>query len=112
MISLDNIHPFTQFQDNAKIFADKIRDTKQPIVLTVNGEAALVVHEASAFQALLDQMRSLEDEVQSLKRQSLRDDIQVGLEQADRGEFSSLSIDDIKAQGRRLLENSPHQPHE
>lgn len=103
MISLDNIHSFTQFQRNAKAFADRVRDSKTPIVLTVNGEAALVVHEAHAFQELLDRVSALEEELKALKLASLRDDIQVGIDQADQGEFSSLSIDDLKAEGRRRL---------
>lgn len=102
MISLDNIHSFTQFQRHAKTFADQVRDTKQPIILTVNGEAALVVHDASAFQSLLDRMSELEQELNILRKQSLRDELQVGIDQADRGEFSERSIDDLKAEGRRI----------
>jgi len=71
MISLDNIHSFTQFQRNAKAFADQVRGTKKPIVLTVNGEAALVVHEARAFQALLDRMSQLENELNALKLETM-----------------------------------------
>lgn len=103
MISLDNIHSFTQFQRNARAFADRVRDSQVPIVLTVNGEAALVVHEAHAFQKLLDRVRELEEELETLKLEALRRDIQVGIEQANRGEFSNLSIDDLKAECRRRL---------
>jgi PHD/YefM family antitoxin component YafN of YafNO toxin-antitoxin module len=103
MISLDNIHSFTQFQRNAKAFADQVRGTKKPLILTVNGEAALVVHEAGAFQELLDRVTTLENELNALKLETLRQDIQVGIDQADRGEFSTRSIDDIKAEGRRRL---------
>lgn len=75
MISLDNIHSFTQFQRNAKAFADQVRGTKKPIVLTVNGEAALVVHEARAFQAILDRMSELESEITALKRAAQHPDV-------------------------------------
>ena len=103
MISLDNIHSFTQFQRQAKAFADKVRASQTPMVLTVNGEAALVLHEAHAFQKLLDRVSELENELEALKLQTLRHDIQIGLDQADIGEFSDASIEDIKAEGRRRL---------
>jgi PHD/YefM family antitoxin component YafN of YafNO toxin-antitoxin module len=80
MISLDNIHSFTQFQRNAKAFADQVRGTKKPIVLTVNGEAALVVHEARAFQAILDRMSELESEVTALKRAAQPSDVSENFE--------------------------------
>jgi prevent-host-death family protein len=103
MISLDNIHSFTQFQRNAKTFADQVRDTKKPIVLTVNGEAALVVAEAKTFQTLLDRLSELESELKTLKLEAVRQELQVGVEQAHQGEFSTRTIDDIKAEGRRIL---------
>ncbi|NES24534.1 MAG: type II toxin-antitoxin system Phd/YefM family antitoxin [Symploca sp. SIO3E6] len=103
MISLDNIHSFTQFQRNAKAFADQVRDSKTPIVLTVNGEAALVVHDAHAFQELLEQLRRLEKELDTLKLEALRSDLQIGIEQANQGEFSHQSIDQLKAEGRYRL---------
>lgn len=104
MISLNNIHSFTQFQRNAKTLADQVRETQSPLVLTVNGEASLVIHDAKAFQEMLDHVRKLEEELEAIKLEALRRDVQVGIEQADRGEFSDLSIKDIKAAGRRRLQ--------
>lgn len=100
---LDNIHSFTQFQRQAKAFADKVRESQTPMVLTVNGEAALVLHDAHAFQGLLDRLSEMERELEVLKLEMLRRDLEVGIEQADRGEFSDASIEDIKAAGRQRL---------
>ena len=100
---LDNIHSFTQFQRQAKAFADKVRESQTPMVLTVNGEAALVLHDAHAFQSLLDRLSEMERELEVLKLEMLRRDLEVGIEQADRGEFSDASIEDIKAAGRQRL---------
>lgn len=37
------------------------------------------------------------------KLERLRKDIQVGIDQCDRGEYSTWSADEIKAEGRRQL---------
>ena len=103
MMRLDNIHSFTQFQRQAKAFADQVRESQTPMVLTVNGEAALVLHDAHAFQGLLDRLSEMERELEVLKLEMLRRDLEVGIEQADRGEFSDASIEDIKAKGRQRL---------
>ena len=45
----------------------------------------------------------MERELEVLKLEMLRRDLEVGIEQADRGEFSDASIEDIKAAGRQRL---------
>jgi prevent-host-death family protein len=42
------------FQRNAKAYLERIRRSGRPIVLTVNGKAAAVVHDAAGYQKLLD----------------------------------------------------------
>ena len=54
MVSVQNIHSLTEFKRNANSYIDTIRSTKAPIVLTVNGEAAVVVQDAIEYQALVD----------------------------------------------------------
>lgn len=39
---------------------DRIRKTGNPMVLTVNGKAELIVQDAEAYQALLDRVETLE----------------------------------------------------
>ena len=56
MIKATSIDSLTNFQKNAKSFMDRLEETKLPVVLTVNGKARLVVPDAEAYQALLDEV--------------------------------------------------------
>ena len=60
MLSLSDIHPLSEFQRGAKAFLAKLKETKTPIVLTVNGKAAAVVQDAESYQQLLDRLELLE----------------------------------------------------
>lgn len=56
MIRTTGIDSLTNFQKNAKSFASRLEETKEPLVLTVNGEAKLVVQDADAYQSILDEL--------------------------------------------------------
>jgi PHD/YefM family antitoxin component YafN of YafNO toxin-antitoxin module len=60
MINLANIYSFTEFQRNAKAFVAQIKGSKDPLVLTVNGKAELIVQDAQAYQDLLDRLERAE----------------------------------------------------
>ncbi|WP_340626545.1 MULTISPECIES: type II toxin-antitoxin system Phd/YefM family antitoxin [Aphanizomenon] len=60
MLNLSNIHPLSEFQRGAKMFLDRLKETKSPIVLTVNGKAAAVVQDAESYQKLIDRLELLE----------------------------------------------------
>jgi len=60
MLSLSEIHPLSEFQRSAKAFLTRLKETKAPMVLTVNGKAAAVVQDAESYQQLLDQIELLE----------------------------------------------------
>lgn len=60
MVNLSDIHPLSEFQRGAKAFLAKLKETKTPIVLTVNGKAAAVVQDAESYQQLLDRLELLE----------------------------------------------------
>lgn len=77
-------------------------------MLTVNGEAELVVQSAKAYQELLDRIRQIEEELNRVKLEALRSAIAVGVQQIESGEYveyneESLAAlsEDIKARGRR-----------
>ena len=61
MISLTNIHSVTDFQRNPKALLGKLKESKRPIILTVNGKAELVVQDAESYQRLLDRVEAAED---------------------------------------------------
>ncbi|WP_370568005.1 type II toxin-antitoxin system Phd/YefM family antitoxin [Fortiea sp. LEGE XX443] len=55
MINLSkDIHSLTEFKRNTTEFLQQIKQTKHPLVLTVNGKAELVVQDAESYQELLD----------------------------------------------------------
>ena len=60
MLSLSDIHPLSEFQRGAKAFLVRLKETKAPMVLTVNGKAAAVVQDAESYQQLLDKVELLE----------------------------------------------------
>src|SRR5450756_1974987 len=75
-LDLANIHSLSDFQRNAKDHIRKLKESGEPAILTVNGEAEVVVQSAEAYQKLLDD-RELLESIRGVSR---------GLEQAKRGE--------------------------
>lgn len=49
-----DIQPMTTFRNHSAEMMQHLRDTKRPVVLTVNGKAAAVIQDAEAYQRLLD----------------------------------------------------------
>jgi len=66
MLDLANIRSLSDFQRNTKAHLQRLRKTGKPEVLTVNGQAELVVQSAGAYQKLLEQA-DLTKSVQILK---------------------------------------------
>jgi prevent-host-death family protein len=106
-IDLRNIHSLTDFKRNANAYVEQLQATQLPLVLTVNGKAAVVVQEAGAFQSLIDRIAAMETELQSFKLAQLRQDLGVGIEQLDRGQSTACTqdnlhqlFDEIRTQGR------------
>ena len=56
MIRTSSIESLTNFQKNAKQFTSQLEESKEPLVLTVNGKAKLVIQDADAYQSLLDEV--------------------------------------------------------
>ena len=66
-----DIQPMTTFRRNPGEFMRRLKKTKRPIVLTVNGKAEAVVQDAEAYQHLLD-IAAQSDAVEGI-RQGLGD---------------------------------------
>lgn len=58
--NLHNIYSLSEFQSGAKAFLEKLGETKEPIVLTVNDKASVVVQDAQSYQELLERVELLE----------------------------------------------------
>ena len=60
MVNLTDIHSLTDFQRNAKAYLTRMKRSGRPVVLTVNGKAAAVVHDAVGYQKLLEAVERAE----------------------------------------------------
>jgi PHD/YefM family antitoxin component YafN of YafNO toxin-antitoxin module len=48
------VDSLTSFKRNTTAFLEHLKENGQPVVLTINGEAKLVVQDASSYQQLLE----------------------------------------------------------
>lgn len=78
-----DIHPLTEFKRNTTEFLAQLKETGQPVVLTINGKAEIVVQDAKSYQRLLDLAGRLET-IQAVKE---------GLASMERGE--GRPMDDV-----------------
>jgi prevent-host-death family protein len=79
MISLDDIQSLTEFKRNTAKYLKKMKKSKGPVVLTVNGRAEIVVQDAMAYQEMLERVERAET-VAALRQ---------GIEEFERGEGRS-----------------------
>jgi PHD/YefM family antitoxin component YafN of YafNO toxin-antitoxin module len=61
-IDVKDIRPLTDFLRNTKSHTARLKKTKSPMVLTVNGSASLIVQDAETYQQLRDRINELEYE--------------------------------------------------
>ncbi|MGH9843814.1 MAG: type II toxin-antitoxin system Phd/YefM family antitoxin [Blastocatellia bacterium] len=73
-ISAD-IHSLTDFKRNTAEFMEQLEESGRPVVLTVNGQAKLVVQDAAAYQRLLELVNQIK----------VLEGIQAGLESMREG---------------------------
>ncbi len=76
----EDIHPLTDFKRNTPEFLRQLKQTGNPVVLTINGKAELVVQDAASYQRLFDLAERLET-IQAVKE---------GLASAERGEGTPI----------------------
>jgi PHD/YefM family antitoxin component YafN of YafNO toxin-antitoxin module len=55
-----DINSLSNFKRNTTGFIDRLKQTKSPLVLTINGVSELVVQSAEGYQQLLDRIEYLE----------------------------------------------------
>lgn len=61
-----DIHSLTDFKKKTPEFLKQLKDTGEPVVLTINGRAELVVQDAASYQKLMDIAKQA-DEMESLR---------------------------------------------
>jgi PHD/YefM family antitoxin component YafN of YafNO toxin-antitoxin module len=57
MIRPADIHSVTDFTRNVKSYIQQIKTSKNPMALTVNGDAQVVVQDAESFQSMMDELQ-------------------------------------------------------
>jgi prevent-host-death family protein len=87
-----DIDSLSNFKRNTSAFLRQLRETGQPVVLTINGKAELVVQDAKSYQKLLELVERLE-EVESLR---------ASIEEMRAGK--GVPIEEMFAEMRRILD--------
>lgn len=77
MLDARQIYPMTDFLRNHKSHVARLKETRKPEILTVNGKAEVVIQDADSYQEMMDR----------LERAELIAAVQEGLAAADRGEM-------------------------
>jgi prevent-host-death family protein len=90
MVNLtEDIHPLTDFKRNTSTLVKRMKKSKRPLVLTVNGKAEMVVQDAESYQRLLARVDEIET-IEALRR---------GLQDVEAGRVTSL--DDAVQKNRK-----------
>jgi prevent-host-death family protein len=55
-----DIHSLSDFKRKTPEFIERLEETGEPVVLTVNGRARLVVQDAASYQRMLELVRQAE----------------------------------------------------
>lgn len=90
MLDLNNIGSLSDFNRNSKAYIERLKQSGEPQVLTVNGKAELVVQDAESYQELLKKAE-FADTAAAIHR---------GMKSHSRGEGKSM---------RRALEDIAHE---
>ena len=83
-----DIQSLTDFKKNTSEFVNQLKQTGEPVVLTINGKAELVVQDAAAYQKL----RQIAEEARVLEG------IRQGIEDMKAGR--TITLDEFKEHAR------------
>ena len=83
-----DIHPLTDFKRNTVQFLRQLKETGEPVILTINGKAELVVQDAGSYQKLLE----LVDRLETIEA------VREGMKEFEQGE--GISLEEAKEQAR------------
>jgi PHD/YefM family antitoxin component YafN of YafNO toxin-antitoxin module len=75
-IDLSEIHSLTDFQRNAKRHISRMKKTRRPLVLTINGKAEMIALDVASFQQMMEAL----DRIEAIEG------IQRGLESMKKGQ--------------------------
>ena len=84
-----DIHSISDFKRNTPGFVKQLKKTGQPVVLTMNGRARVVIQDAESYQNMLDLLERVKD------IEAIRDGL------ADVENENTMSLDDFDNKMRR-----------
>ncbi|MEW6736624.1 MAG: type II toxin-antitoxin system Phd/YefM family antitoxin [Acidobacteriota bacterium] len=61
-----DIQPLSTFKRETGKIIEQLKETGEPVVLTINGKAELVVQDAAAYQALIDQNERMKERLETI----------------------------------------------
>ena len=76
----EDIQSLSDFKRNSREFLERMRQTGNPVVLTINGKAEVVVQDAASYQKLLNYIGDME----------AREGIKRGLADVDGGRVTPI----------------------
>jgi prevent-host-death family protein len=91
MISLKDIESLTAFKRNTNEYVKKIKKSGNPLVLTVNGKAEIVVQDAKSYQRMIE----LVDRAETIEA------VREGLESVRQGK--TMSLDEFDKEMRKRI---------
>jgi prevent-host-death family protein len=91
MISLKDIDSLTAFKRNTNEYVKKIKKSGNPLVLTVNGKAEIIVQDAESYQRMLE----LLDRAETIEA------VREGLESVKQGK--TMSLDEFEKEMRKKI---------
>ncbi|HEX8424242.1 MAG TPA: type II toxin-antitoxin system Phd/YefM family antitoxin [Pyrinomonadaceae bacterium] len=94
MISLKDIESLTAFKRNTTEYVKKIKKSGNPMILTVNGKAEIVVQDAESYQRMLE----LLDRAETIEA------VREGLESVRQGK--TMSLDGFDKEMRKKIRPS------
>lgn len=98
MVDLREVRSLSDFQRSTREHMARLKASKKPMVLTVNGKAELVVQDAEAYQEMLDQLDR--SRVVAALREAM-DDVESG------AEYPALeALEELRARLRKQQANS------
>ncbi len=59
MFSMDSIHPVSDFSRKPAEYIKRLKETKRPEILTVNGKAEVVVQDAKAYEEMVELLETV-----------------------------------------------------
>lgn len=91
MFSLKDIESLTAFKRNTTAYVKKIKKSGNPLVLTVNGKAEIIVQDAESYQRMIE----LLDRAETIEA------IREGLESVRQGK--TMSLDEFDKEIRKKI---------